>query len=113
MLQRNVNQIVAATRLASSSKEWVLYQIYLAAYRKRKTYRDILKPRQAILYQEWLLSNKHRIHRIISKRKMSSASTAHRSGFAMRDGEGDEDLTIEKLCHYLEESLKISKNLPG
>ena len=24
----------------------------------------------------------------------------------------DEDLTLEQLCRYLEESLKISKNLP-
>jgi hypothetical protein len=115
MLQKNVSEIVAATRLSSSAKECVLYQIYLAAFRKRKTYSDILTPRQAILYQEWLLSNRDRAKNIISEqKKRSSASAIQRVGFGSQesDGERHEDLTLEKLCCYLEESLKISKNPP-
>jgi len=115
-LQRKVSQIVAASRLASSAKECVLYQIYLAEFRKKKMYREILTPRQAILYQEWLLSNKDRVDKNISeRRKRSSAFNTQREGLAETlglDGEGSEDLTLEKLCRYLE-ALKVSNNLPG
>ena len=114
-LKKNLSEIVAATRLAASAKECVIYQIYLAAFRKRKTYSDILTPRQAILYQEWLLSNRDRATNITSeRRKRSSESPIQRGGLGSEgpDGEQHEDLTLEKLCRYLEESLKISKNLP-
>jgi len=114
-LKKNMSEIVAATRLAASAKECVIYQIYLAAFRKRKTYSDILTPRQAILYQEWLLSNRDRATNITSeRRKRSSASPIQRGGLGSEgpDGEQHEDLTLEKMCRYLEESLKISKNLP-
>jgi hypothetical protein len=113
-LHKNVSQIEAATRLASNAKECILYQIYLAAFRKRKTYNDILTPRQAILYQEWLLSNKDRVRNIVSNRR-KRASSIQRGGFASQafDEGREEDLTLEELCRYLEESLKISKNLAG
>jgi hypothetical protein len=110
-----MSEIVAATRLAASAKECVIYQIYLSAFRKRKTYSDILTPRQAILYQEWLLSNRDRATKItLEHRKWSSASPIQRGGIELEgpDGEQHEDLSLEKLCRYLEESLKISKNQP-
>ena len=108
--QRNVSEIVAATRLAYSAKECVLYQIYLAAFRKRKMYRDILTPKQVTLYQEWLLSNKDRVAKSVSgRRKRSSASTTVATQGS--DGDRDGDMTLVKLCTSLEESLKVSKNL--
>jgi len=114
-LHRKVSQIVAATRLASNAKECILYQVYLAAFRKRKAYNDILTPRQAILFQEWLVSNKDRVRNRMSKRRSRSSLPIKRSGSSSpgSDGAGDEDLTLEELCRCLEESLKISKNLPG
>jgi hypothetical protein len=115
-------------RLTSSLKEAVLYQLYAASFRKRKAYLDILTPRQTILYQEWLLSNRDRSKEVLNnKRKRSSSSTISDmllssttstttlSSSSASSSPGstttrDENLTLEKLCQYLEESLKVSKN---
>ena len=116
VLQKNTSQMVAATRLANSAKECILYQLYLAAFRQRKTYRDILTPRQAILYQEWLLSNRDRMKGVLlngRKRSPASAKLSDWSESQGSEGEWDEDLILEKLCRYLEETLKVSKNLRG
>lgn len=114
VLRRNANHIVAATRLSSSVKEAVLYQIYLATFRKRKTYCDILTPRQAIIYKEWWLSNRARARNALNRRKRPSALSKH--GLFVSSGSsetGEDDLTLERLCRYLEESLKVTKSLPG
>ena len=111
-LQRDISQIVAASRLALSAKECILYQIYLAAYRKRKAYNSILTPRQAILYQEWLLSNRDRVRTLASERRKRQA-LIQRGAPVSRDGNGDGDRILEELRRHLEESLKISKNLPS
>ena len=111
-LQRDINQIVAASRLASSAKECILYQIYLAAYRKRKVYNSILTPRQAILYQEWLLSNKDRLRTLASERRKKQMAIPS-GAMDAQDGDRDGDRILEELRRHLEESLKISKNLPS
>merc|ERR1711971_600597 len=53
-LKKDVCQITTATRLASSLKEAILYQLNASSFRKRKTYLDILSPKQTLQYQEWL-----------------------------------------------------------
>jgi len=109
-----VSQIVAATKIASNAKECILYQIYLAAFRKRKLYNDILTPRQAILYQEWLLSNRDRVKDMVSERRKRSPGTPKLSELyyiGKSDEEGKQYLTLEQLCKCLEETLKVSKNL--
>ena len=111
-LHRDISQIIAASRLASSAKECILYQIYLAAYRKRKAYNSILTPRQTILYQEWLLSNRDRVRTLASERRKRQ-TPIRRGGPVSRDEKGDGDQTLEELRRHLEESLKISKSLPG
>jgi len=122
--RRDGCQIAAATRLTYSLKEAVLYQLYAASFRKRKAYLDILTPRQTILYQEWLLSNRDRSKQVLNnKRKRSPSSTISdmllstttSSSSSSSPGSTptrDENLTLEKLCQYLEESLKVSKNQP-
>ena len=113
VFRSNGSQIAAATRLASSLKEAVDYQLYVASFRKRNTFFDILTPRQAILYQEWLLSNRDRTKKVqvLNERKRLSTSTTGGMDLSPEsDRTRDENLTLEKLCLHLEESLKVSKN---
>lgn len=110
--QRSESQILAATRLTANLKEAVLYQLYLTSFRKRKTYLDILTPRQAILYQDWLLSSRDRAEKVLKERKMSSASTKNVAFESLSSDGKEDDTTLERLCRYLEERLKVSKNPP-
>lgn len=113
-LQNNTSEIVAATKLASSAKECVLHQIYVAAFRKKKTYRNILTPRQAILYHKWLFSNRTHVKNITSeRRKRLTALVIQHGGFIAQgsDRERNKDWTLEQLCRQMEENLKISKTL--
>ncbi len=104
----NNAQIAAATRMASTLKEAIRYQVYVSAFRKKKAFLDILTPRQTLLYQEWLLSNRERCAQILDeKRQVSSTPGENMSlvGVVSQDG----NLTLEALCRNLEEILKISK----
>lgn len=85
-------------------KEAVLYQVYVASFRKRKTFLEILTPRQAILYQEWLLANGDRCKQQLTddRMKISPVSSPAR----------EENVTLEKMCQNLEEVLRISKQGP-
>ena len=106
--RRNGSQILAATRLASNLKEAILKQLYLTSFRKRKTYLDILTPRQAILYQDWLLSNRERAETMLKERKKSSIEKE--PGAVLKSpissGTGKDYLNLEKLSLCLEESLE-------
>eukprot|EP00536_Pseudo-nitzschia_multiseries_P009811 jgi/Psemu1/288692/fgenesh1_pg.285_\ len=127
--RRKGNQILAATRLTAGLKEAVLYQLYLSSFRTRKTYVDILTPAQSIRYKEWLLtnSNRDRVAALLRKRRKpwssssSSSTQPNRVGSAVVSSLGTTSTTwgttehesnLEMLCHSLEESLKVSKNLP-
>ena len=94
------SQIAAATRMASSLKEAVLYQSHAASVRNEKFFTDILPPKQTILYQEWLLKNRDRCQRAIIQRKNSIASAAPDSA---------ESVCLLDICRKLEETLMISK----
>lgn len=113
--RRNENQILTAARLASSLKEAVLYALYLTTFRQRKAYLDILTPKQAILYQEWLLSNRNRAENVLKERKrLSIAKIRGVTESRVSDGSGKDDLNPEELGYYLEKSLKVTKNMsPG
>lgn len=120
-IKNDVSQIVAASRLASSLKEAVLYQLYASSFRKRKTYLDILTPQQTILYQEWLLSNRLRSKILLSKNR-NRPSTPKANNLSSVEipsispplvlgssRTNDASLTLEQLCRHLDESLKVTK----
>ncbi|KAL3925000.1 MAG: hypothetical protein SGILL_000694 [Bacillariaceae sp.] len=103
----NNSQVAAATRMASTLKEAVRYQVYLSSFRKKKTFLEILTPQQALRYREWLLSNRERCNQVMDERRKTFSGSASQSiapGAAARDG----NLTLEDLCRNLEEMLKIS-----
>ena len=76
---------------------------------------DILTPRQAILYQEWLLSNRNRAENVLKERnRLSIGKIRGVTESRVSDGSGKDDLNPEELGYYLEKSLKVTKNMaPG
>jgi hypothetical protein len=95
--------------MASRLKEAVRYQSDVSAYRKKKSFLDILTPSQAILYQEWLLSNRDRCSQVLDERRKASSVAAASTVGSLATSNGDGNLMLETLCRNLEEILKISK----
>eukprot|EP00529_Nitzschia_sp_RCC80_P000189 CAMPEP_0113446410 /NCGR_PEP_ID=MMETSP0014_2-20120614/3691_1 /TAXON_ID=2857 /ORGANISM="Nitzschia sp." /LENGTH=873 /DNA_ID=CAMNT_0000337499 /DNA_START=329 /DNA_END=2950 /DNA_ORIENTATION=+ /assembly_acc=CAM_ASM_000159 len=104
--QHEGSQIAAASRMTSRLKEAVQYQLFVASYRKKKTFLDILTPRQAIKYQEWLLSNGDRCRQMLADDRMKVSPSPSPTP-------GDENVTLEDVCRNLEKVLKISKLEPS
>jgi hypothetical protein len=102
-------QIAAATRMASSLKEALLYQLFVSSFRKRKAFLDILTPRQAILYLHWSLSNRDRCQQVLDGRRRGAASSSTTPEDPIMTPRDENNLTLEALCRSLEESLKITK----
>jgi hypothetical protein len=92
-------QIDAATRMAENLKEAVLYQSHAASIRAKRSYLEVLTPRQTILYQEWLSNkNRERLSEVMKRRRARSSSF-----------EADNNPCLMDVCRKLEEILRISK----
>jgi hypothetical protein len=99
-LQKERSQIAAATRMSSSLKEAVLYQSHTTSMRSEKYYTDILTPKQTVLYQDWLSTNRDRCREALSRRKESKGAWSPNS---------TDSVCLLDVCRKLEEVLKISK----
>lgn len=88
--------------MTSRLKDAVQYQLFVASFRKKKTFLDILTPRQAIKYQEWLLDNGDRCRRMLMEDRMMVSPPPSPTP-------GEENVTLETMCQNLEKVLKISQ----
>ena len=103
-----IEVLPSSTRMASTLKEAVRYQVYVSSFRKKKSFLEILTPKQALLYKKWLLSNRERCNQSLDERRKKFAGSSVESVAPGTPG-GDSNLTLEDLCRNLEEMLMISK----
>jgi hypothetical protein len=89
------SQIAAATRMASNLKEAMMYQSHAAAMRSKRSFIEILTPKQTVLYQEWLASNRSRCEDILTKRKHAAGLRSPNSN--------TEKFSLLNICKRLEE----------
>jgi hypothetical protein len=94
--------------MASTLKEAVRYQVYVSSFRKKKSFLEILTPKQALLYKEWLLTNRERCNQALDERRKVFTGSSAESVAPGAPG-CDGNLTLEDLCRNLEEMLKISQ----
>jgi hypothetical protein len=96
--------------MANNLNKAMRYQVYVSSFRKRKTFLDILTPKQTLLYKNWFLSNRERCNQALDEqRRDSTLLTASTVVRGVANSVGDKNLTLEALCLNLEEILRISK----
>lgn len=72
-IQERRCQMATATKMANKLKEAVMYQSHAASVRNIKALTEILTPKQALRYKEWLRSNIERCKENVATRRMKQS----------------------------------------